>query len=101
MFAGVVVDWTGSYGSDHALLRLPVQVRGTVRNPRSHRPTKFDTDLDPDEWDWWRQILNDFTPPPDIALLSPEQIDSCVDDMLKRKILSIAVTTLLYITVIP
>ena len=70
MFVGVVVDWTGSYGSDHALLRLPVQVRGTVRNPRSHRPTKFDTDLDLDEWDWWRQILNDFTPSPDVALLS-------------------------------
>ena len=79
MFAGVTLDWAGSYGSDHALIHLLVQVRGNVRNPHSHRLTKFDTDLDPDEWDWWRQILNDFTPSPDIALLSPAQIDSCVD----------------------
>ena len=78
MFTGVSVDWTGSYGSDHALLRLPVCVQGNPRNPHSHRPTKFDTDLDLDEWDLWRQILNDFTPS-DITLLSPAHVDDCVD----------------------
>ena len=74
-----MVDWAGSFGSDHALLCLPTHAHGKIRNPCTHRPTRFDTDLDADEWDLWRQILNNFTPSSNISLLSPEHINNCVD----------------------
>lgn len=79
IFAGIIVDWSGSFSSDHALLRLPAHVQGAVHNLRTHCPTKFDTDLDPDEWDLWCQILNDFIPSPDIALPTAAHVDDCVD----------------------
>ena len=73
------MDWAGSYGSDHALLCILAYAQRTIWNPRTHRPTRFDTDLDPDEWDLWHQILNDFTPSPNTLLLSPTHVDDCVD----------------------
>ena len=78
-FSGTSVSWEDSFGSDHALIRLFVYPSHAMRSPRTHHPTKFDTDLDADDWDLWRHILNDFTPSPTTALLNPDMVDSCVD----------------------
>ena len=78
-FSGTSVSWEDSFGSDHALIRLAVHPRHTTRSPHTHHPTKFDTDLDAEDWDMWRQILNDFVPSPTTNLDTPLLIDSCVD----------------------
>ena len=78
-FSGTSISWEDSYGSDHALIRLSVFSPHSTRSPHTHHPTKFDTDLDTDDWDLWRQILNDFTPPSSTALHTPSLVDSCVD----------------------
>ena len=78
-FSGVTLSWEGSLGSDHALLRLYAKSPHNIRTPISHHPTIFDTDLDVEEWDTWRQLLNDFSPSSDIRLLTTADIDDCVD----------------------
>ena len=90
-FSGVSLSWEGSLGSDHALMRLtahsttkvhhPNAHHPNAHHPNAHHPTMFDTDLDTEEWDTWRQLLHDFLPAADIVLHSTEQIDSCVDDI--------------------
>ena len=62
-------------------MRLTAHSTTKVRHPNAHHPTIFDTDLDAEEWDTWRQLLHDFSPSADIVLRSTEQVDSCVDDI--------------------
>ena len=80
-FSGVSLSWEGSLGSDHALMRLTTHSTTKVRHPNAHHPTMFNTDLEAEEWDTWRQLLHDFSLAADIVLYSTEQIDSCVDDI--------------------
>ena len=78
-FSGISISWERSLGSDHALLRLSARSTTKIRRPHSHHPTKFNTDLDAEEWDTWKQLLHDFSPSADISLLTPDQVDDCVD----------------------
>jgi hypothetical protein len=77
-FWGAEVNFGGSVGSDHALIRViaftPVQVS---QAPEDHT-NRFDTDIDTDTWEEWNRILC-FKLPPLLAITSTTNIDARVD----------------------
>jgi hypothetical protein len=72
-FQGAHVDWTGSLGSDHALIRTYAVPQTRLVQQREDRTNQFDMDIDPEQWEEWHAIL-------DIELLHPHSvIETSVD----------------------
>jgi hypothetical protein len=81
-FIGVEVDFGGSQGSDHALIRTIASTPAPVFRAPADRTDRFDTDIEPEAWDEWDRILH-FELPPLIQLLTPEDVDVYVDDIYR------------------
>src|ERR1700677_1606878 len=77
-FFGAAVDWEGSVGSDHALLRTIVTSPHKLYHQRGERTNRFDTDIDEEAWEEWSKIIT-ASLPPRVPLNSSEDIDKMVD----------------------
>jgi hypothetical protein len=77
-FFGAKVDFGGSVGLDHALIRVITSTPAHVSRTPEDRTNRFDTDIDVDAWEEWNWILR-FELPPPLPLLSATDIDLRVD----------------------
>lgn len=60
-FQGVMVDWPGSFGLDHALMRTLACTPYHTKGPRSNHTNQFNTDLDQDGWTEWHHTMQDLS----------------------------------------
>jgi hypothetical protein len=52
-FQGAQVDWLGSLGSDHALIRTIASTPLRLTRHREDRTNRFDMDITAEEWEEW------------------------------------------------
>jgi hypothetical protein len=77
-FFSVQVDFGGSMGSDHALIRVIASTPAHVARTTADRTNRFDTDIDTDTWEEWERILR-FKLPPLSPISTPLDVDTRVD----------------------
>jgi hypothetical protein len=77
-FQGAQVDWEGSLGSDHALIRTIVSTPMRVQRNREDRTNRFNTDISPKEWEEWGHIFAE-TVPIEVKPVSMLHIDQLID----------------------
>jgi hypothetical protein len=77
-FTGAEVNFGGSIGSDHALIRTIASTPVPIRRPRADRTDHFDTDINAEAWEDWDRILR-FHLPPLTPLLNPGWVNAAVD----------------------
>jgi hypothetical protein len=77
-FQGVQVDWEGSLGSDHALIRTVAATPMHIQRNREDRTNRFNMDISPKEWEEWGQIFSQVVPI-DIKPTSKQHIDQLID----------------------
>jgi hypothetical protein len=63
-FHGAQVDWEGSLGSDHALIRTIASTPIRIQRNREDRTNRFDIAISPNEWEEWGRIFASAVPPP-------------------------------------
>jgi hypothetical protein len=78
-FQGVHIDWAGSLGSDHALIRTYAVPQTRLIRQREDRTNRFDQDIDLEQWEEWHTILEIELPHPRSPITSPTDIDMLVD----------------------
>jgi hypothetical protein len=89
-FVGAEVDFGGSQGSDHALIRtiastpvaiyrVPADTVAIYRVP-ADRTDRFDIDIDAEAWEEWDRILR-FELPPLTRPLTPVDVDTFVNNI--------------------
>jgi hypothetical protein len=78
-FQGAHIDWAGSLGSDHALIRTYAVPQVRLIRQREDRTNRFDQDIDPEQWEEWHAILEIELPHPRSPITSHEDIDALVD----------------------
>ncbi len=78
-FQGALVDWTGSLGSDHALIRSLACTQFHVRSPRTEQTNSFDTDISELEWDEWYCLMKLHAPILRGVPRSSAEVDTIVD----------------------
>jgi hypothetical protein len=81
-FVGAEVDFGGSQGSDHALIRTIATTPVALRRPQADHTDRFDTNIDADAWEEWECILH-FELPPLLPLSNPTHIDACIEDVYR------------------
>jgi hypothetical protein len=81
-FFSAQVDFGGSMGSDHALIRVIASTPVHITRAPEDRTNRFNTDIDADAWEEWDCILR-FELPPLLPMLSPLDIDTRVDDIYR------------------
>ena len=81
-FLGAQVDWKGSVGSDHALIRMTASTPLKVKRRREDCTNRFDTDISMEDWKLWSNILRQILPPI-TPLLRPEDIDICINTIYR------------------
>jgi hypothetical protein len=81
-FIGAEVDFGGSQGSDHALIRTIASTPAPVFRAPADRTDRFDTDIEPEAWDEWERILR-FELPPLTHPLTPADVDGLVNDIYR------------------
>jgi hypothetical protein len=79
-FIGAEVDFGGSQGSDHALIRTIASTPVPIYRAPVDRTDRFDTDIDTEAWAEWQRILR-FELPPLFTPQSPTDTDNLVDDI--------------------
>jgi hypothetical protein len=79
-FIGAEVDFGRSQGSDHALIRTIASTPISLHQAPTNRTERFDLDIDDAAWEEWDRILR-FELPPLIRPLTPEAIDTLVDNI--------------------
>jgi hypothetical protein len=52
-FVGAHIDWLGSMGSDHALIRTIATTEQDARPPKEARTNRFDLDADSEARELW------------------------------------------------
>jgi hypothetical protein len=77
-FMGAEVDFGGSQGSDHALIRTIASTPVAIRHAAADRTNRFDTDIDDEAWEEWERILC-FELPILHPLPNPPSVDKFVD----------------------
>jgi hypothetical protein len=77
-FFGVEVDFGGSVGSDHALIRVITSTPAHISHSPEDHTNRFNTDIDMEAWEEWDWVLW-FELPPLLPLLSTADIDARVD----------------------
>jgi hypothetical protein len=78
-FQGAHVDWPGSLGSDHALIRTYAVPQTHLIRQCKDQTNRFDQDIDPEQWEEWHAILEIELPHPRSPVTSPTEIDTLVD----------------------
>ena len=78
-FQGALIDWGGSLGSDHALIRTIATTPHKARANKVDRQVRYDMNISREDWERWGDIVNQLTPSPYISLQSPTDIDRAVD----------------------
>jgi hypothetical protein len=78
-FHGAHIDWMGSLGSDHALIRTFAILQTRLLRQREDKTNQFDTDIDPEVWEEWHAILEIELPHPHTPLTRPADLDAVVD----------------------
>jgi hypothetical protein len=81
-FVGAEVDFGGSQGSDHALIRTIASTPVPVSRAPVDRTDRFDTDIDAEAWEEWGRILH-FELPPMVPPQSCLDVDTLVDDIYR------------------
>jgi hypothetical protein len=81
-FFGAQIDYGGSMGSDHALIRIIASTPAHVSRAPEDRTNRFNTDIDADAWEEWNRILR-FELPPLSPILSTHDLDSRVDNIYR------------------
>jgi hypothetical protein len=79
-FVGVEVDFGGSQGSNHALIRTIASTPVPLQCAAADRTNRFDTDIDDVAWDEWERVLR-FELPPLAPLSDTTAIDAFVDGL--------------------
>jgi hypothetical protein len=79
-FIGAEVDFGGSQGSDHALIRTIASTPVAIHQAQLDRTERFNTDIDDQAWEEWERILR-FELPPLMGLHTMETVDTMVDDV--------------------
>jgi hypothetical protein len=79
-FCGAEVDFGGSQGSDHALVRTIASTPVPIYRAPADRTDRFNTDIEPEAWDEWDRILR-FELPPLTPLSTPDDVDAYVDEI--------------------
>ena len=74
-----MVDWPGSFGSDHALICTLACTPYHIRGPKSDHTNRFDTDLDQDGWTEWHRIMWDLSPVVKGWLNTKEEVNTTID----------------------
>jgi hypothetical protein len=77
-FFGAEVDYGGSMGSDHALIRVIASTPVHVTRTPEDQTNRFNTDIDAKAWVEWSRILR-FELPPLTPIHSPFDLDTRVD----------------------
>jgi hypothetical protein len=77
-FVGAEVDFRGSQGSDHVLIRTIASTPVALSHAPADRTDRFDTDIDDEAWGEWERILC-FELPTLTPLPNPPSIDKFVD----------------------
>lgn len=78
-FLGATIDWEGSLGSDHALIRTTALTRERARPPREARSNCFDLDVDADILEAWQELLKAQAPVLKSPPRSTAKIDTVID----------------------
>jgi hypothetical protein len=79
-FVGAEVDFGGSQGSDHALIRTIASTPVAIHRAPADRTERFNMDIDKQAWEEWERILR-FELPPLIRPTSALEVDALVDDI--------------------
>ena len=79
IFHGAFIDWGGSMGSDHALIRTIASTPNKARTNRADHQIRYDTNISQEDWECWGEIINQLAPSPRISLRSPSEINKVVD----------------------
>ncbi|KAN0139671.1 Endonuclease/exonuclease/phosphatase, partial [Lactarius tabidus] len=77
-FQGTQIDWEGSLGSDHALIRTVASTPMHIQRNREDRTNRFNTDISPKEWEEWGHIFSQ-TVPVEVKPTSTQHIDQLID----------------------
>ena len=83
LFHGTHIDWEGSMGSDHALIRTIATTPNKARTNRIDCQIRYDTNISREDWERWGEIVNQLTPSPRTPLQSPQDIDEAVNAIYK------------------
>jgi hypothetical protein len=75
-FVGVHLDWPGSMGSDHALIRTLATTEQDARPPKEAHTNRFDLDADSEARELWDLMLRQHAP----LLLSPPATTAAIDE---------------------
>jgi hypothetical protein len=78
-FQGAHIDWSGSLGSDHALIRTYAVPQIRLIRRQEDRTNRFDQDIDPEQWEEWHAILEIELPHPRSPITSTADVDTLVD----------------------
>jgi hypothetical protein len=78
-FQGAHIDWKGSLGSDHALIRTYAVPQIRLIRRQEDRTNRFDQDIDPEQWEEWHAILEIKLPHPRSPITSTADVDTLVD----------------------
>jgi hypothetical protein len=78
-FQGAHIDWEGSLGSDHALIRTHAIPQVHLIRQREDRTNRFNLDIDPELWEEWHGILDIELPHPHSHITTTADIDLIVD----------------------
>jgi hypothetical protein len=78
-FQGAHIDWTGSLGSDHALIHTYAIPKAHLIRQQEDQTNQFDTDIDPEQWEEWHAILNIKLLHPHSVIETTVDIDTLVD----------------------
>jgi hypothetical protein len=81
-FIGAEVDFRGSLGLDHALIRTIMSTPIPIHRAKQDRTNRFDSDINAEAWEEWDHILW-FKLPPTTPLWDTQQVDNRVDDIYR------------------
>ena len=79
IFHGALIDWGGSMGSDHALIRTIATTPNKAKKTKVNSQIRYDTNISREEWEHWGEIVNQLAPSPRSPLQSTVDIDKVVD----------------------
>ena len=74
-----MVDWQGSFSSDHMLIRTLACTTYHIKGLGSDHTNRFDTELDQDSWTEWHRIMQDLSPNVRGQLSTQEEVDTIID----------------------
>jgi hypothetical protein len=79
-FQGAHIDWAGSLGSDHALIRTIASTPIQLTQHREDQTNQFDMSISAEEWKEWEHIFTSSVPPNlTQAIANTETIDALID----------------------